>query len=736
MNNVVNSMNKLALRIDDIVYLWLIGFTIMFQNKSFILSILFICFSLVGLAETNWSKHQFEKLLIDTKKTEKEKDSLPGTNESIEVLKNALNNGIEKFPELQADYFLALQMFYLKIGDKATRDYYLEKAGKLLDQPHLRKSLWKYHLEKGHAVIDIQNYDAAKKYYLLAIDGLSETDNKEQLVSTMLSLATSLKIQNSDDSSILLYKKAIQLAEKYGMQDKTLISKSRLGNLLHNNNKVAAEYFHDIYTQSKAMGDTRKHVVNCIDMAKLYIVSGEHKKAIEYYDEAIMVANKADEQSSTSKFASAKSRLNLLKAEQLIALRRYVEANSLLDETEFPLLNQYSDCYKKLLKGKVYRGLGKKKQSIKAFRYVINHCKTVLDEKVHKELNTIYFDIANYLYSVENLNAALDTINIGLKSDNLDLKTRVDCYDIKSKIHEQQGNYKLSLIALQQKNVFLDSLIGLNSIGTYLTEQANLEVFKKEKEIEKLEVQKFAMQNETRQNRNIIFGLLLGILALAIGSWFYSRHRKVALEKDLAEVKQNLLRIQINPHFIFNALNSIQSSFLMDDQEKTLHLFNKFSNLMRQILENSNNSFIPLNEELELLINYMELEKVRSNNKFDYEVEIDEGIDIYNEEIPSMVLQIFVENSIWHGVIPKEDRGLIKLKVAKENNNIKISVVDDGVGRTFSIKHKSKDQQRKNSLGTKLVAQRIDLLNRKFGKKLQLDILDGPSEGTVVELVI
>ena len=156
---------------------------------------------------------------------------------------------------------------------------------------------------------------------------------------------------------------------------------------------------------------------------------------------------------------------------------------------------------------------------------------------------------------------------------------------------------------------------------------------------------------------------------------------------------------------------------------------------MRQVLHNSEMSFVPLSDELNLLINYLELEKIRSNNKFDYEIEIEEDVNIFQAEIPSMILQIFIENSIWHGIGLKENRGTIRILVSKEKARHKIMIEDDGVGRMFSIRHKSKDQKNKKSLGTQLAKQRIHQLNRKFGTGIQLEIEDRlDTTGTVVLL--
>ncbi|MEM9846515.1 MAG: histidine kinase, partial [Bacteroidota bacterium] len=291
-------------------------------------------------------------------------------------------------------------------------------------------------------------------------------------------------------------------------------------------------------------------------------------------------------------------------------------------------------------------------------------------------------------------------------------------------VYKKIGDYKSALAVQEQSEQIKDSLAVLERIGVIASLSADYQLKNKEIEIERLELANDLVEQKNQQNKYVILGLgVFALLAVGLG-YYFSRHRKLQLEQSLAEVKESLLRLQINPHFIFNTLNSIQSSFLQEDEEKTIHLFSRFSNLMRQVLHNSESAFVPLSEELDLLINYLELEKIRSNDKFDYQIEIEDQVNLYHTKVPSMILQIFVENAIWHGIGPKRSRGLIRISVGEEKGKHKITVEDDGIGRSFSILQKSKGQKNKKSLGTKLAMQRVQQLNQKFGKGLVLEVQD------------
>lgn len=222
---------------------------------------------------------------------------------------------------------------------------------------------------------------------------------------------------------------------------------------------------------------------------------------------------------------------------------------------------------------------------------------------------------------------------------------------------------------------------------------------------------------------------------------------KIARKISMYERKGNLwknqsLSMQMNPHFIFNTLNSIQLFILRCDVDSSLYYLSKFSNLMRKTLENSNRIKVSLKEELEMLSIYLELEKLRSEDKFTYSIECDKSIIQTETYLPTMLIQPFVENAIWHGIMPKTDKGRVEIKISDSGAFVKCCVVDNGIGRLRSkeIKNGSTGKNYK-SFATKIIGSRMELLkdlyNKEFGLKyIDLENPDGTPSGTEVVIIV
>lgn len=202
--------------------------------------------------------------------------------------------------------------------------------------------------------------------------------------------------------------------------------------------------------------------------------------------------------------------------------------------------------------------------------------------------------------------------------------------------------------------------------------------------------------------------------------------RQLENERIAAEIKA--LKAQINPHFLFNALNSIQSFLLTNEHELAEEYLTKYSKLMRRILEQSSLLTIPIHEELETIQLYVDLEKYRTGNRFDFQVILEEQVN-EDEKIPSMILQPFIENAIWHGVANQEN-GIIQLQVKKGvSDSILLEVSDNGRGF-------DRGKIKKSSMGSGLVRDRLALLNQIEGVKSELDIRTMLNEGTTISIKV
>ena len=235
----------------------------------------------------------------------------------------------------------------------------------------------------------------------------------------------------------------------------------------------------------------------------------------------------------------------------------------------------------------------------------------------------------------------------------------------------------------------------------------------------------------------IVFASFVGLF-LIIKRLLKRQRIKESLARRMVESEQKALRAQINPHFIFNAMNSIQY-FISDNDKKNAEIYlSRFSTLMRKVLEDSKKNLISLEEEIESLENYLQLEKLRFPDKFEYEIIRDPQLDIFETEIPPMIIQPFLENAIWHGLMPKKEKGFLSIKFQKQNDNIiACTIQDNGIGRKESLKAKGK--KRHQSTGIHNVTERIQVVNTLFKTSMSLDIEDlfhpsGKSEGTIIRI--
>lgn len=216
---------------------------------------------------------------------------------------------------------------------------------------------------------------------------------------------------------------------------------------------------------------------------------------------------------------------------------------------------------------------------------------------------------------------------------------------------------------------------------------------------------------------------------------------KLLVEKKMSDLELKALRAQMNPHFIFNSLNSIQNFVINNDIDSAIRYQSKFARLIRNILENSKKSQIPLDEELSSLEIYLELESLRFENKFNYKIEIDDDIYPEDTEIPPMLIQPYVENAIWHGLMHKQSKGLIKIKIHKKGDIILCVVEDDGVGRQRALELESKNKTTKKSMGMSITKERLEIINSGRNSSLNVDIEDlkneaGEPAGTRVNIFI
>lgn len=258
------------------------------------------------------------------------------------------------------------------------------------------------------------------------------------------------------------------------------------------------------------------------------------------------------------------------------------------------------------------------------------------------------------------------------------------------------------------------------------------------------------------------FRLLMFALFLAIVYWFWQLFRKrqeerklieekerklLEFNKVLAESKLTALRTQMNPHFVFNCLNSIQECIVFEKYKEAQNYLQKFSRLMRLVLQNSDKNLVPLSQEIEMLNLYLELEKLRFTEKFTYEIIFnEEDIDTETIEIPPMLLQPFVENALWHGLLPKKNNRVLTLSFNLLNDDILVcSIEDNGIGRqkSYQLKKNQTSTKKYVSKGIRITQDRLNLISLQYNQHARIEIIDkedadGNPTGTkvIIELAV
>ncbi|MCK6692087.1 MAG: histidine kinase [Thermoanaerobaculia bacterium] len=244
--------------------------------------------------------------------------------------------------------------------------------------------------------------------------------------------------------------------------------------------------------------------------------------------------------------------------------------------------------------------------------------------------------------------------------------------------------------------------------------------------------------------------VVLATLAAVYGIYHYrvlqirrQERLRTEFEKKLANVEMSALLAQMNPHFLFNSLNSIDSYIIRNESKKASEYLNNFARLIRLILNNSRSNYISLKDELEALELYLQMESLRFRDKFQYEIIVDGTLDVASINIPPMLIQPYIENAIWHGLMYKESGpGIVTLRVEHKNDCLMITVQDNGVGRAKAMELGARHARKKTqSVGMKITEDRIEIINKLYDANTKVDVFDlyddaGAPAGTKVVLTV
>jgi two-component system, LytTR family, sensor kinase len=344
----------------------------------------------------------------------------------------------------------------------------------------------------------------------------------------------------------------------------------------------------------------------------------------------------------------------------------------------------------------------------------------ILSSDSYGNLGLIYFNHKEYPKAIEYFDSILA---ISIRT-NYTHYIKYGYYHL-SNAYDSIGNYENAYYNYKKYVQLVDSSRKLEIENKYINERTKFETERKEKELEIVSLK--------YKNNRIILYLSLGFIVLIIivafllyrQSKLKAKNRLSKIEKQLVELKQLSLRKQMNPHFVFNTLNSIQYFMFGNDKMSTNNYMSKFAMLVRKTFENSQYNSVPIKYELEALSLYMELEQLRFKKSFSFDIIVDDEIDILQHEIPTMLIQPFVENSINHGLHSKTSKGklLVELKLI-DNMIIECIIEDNGIGRERSAEINRVKNKNHQSLGTSITTERLNIIDSIMGNKLKIEYID------------
>lgn len=473
-----------------------------------------------------------------------------------------------------------------------------------------------------------------------------------------------------------------------------------------------------------------------------YDLLGLHDKALEAYQESMKISKEIGDDELTADGLNNIGLIYELKGEYDMALDFLMQALAIYETLGYKRTIAIATANI----GLIYSSLEDYEQSLVYNHRTLELFKEIEDKSSEALVNVniagTYMDIGKpqiaYSYIMEAINMATE----------LNAKTTLKlAYEVLSEYYSVTNNYREAYDVQQKLSVLKDSLYKTEMTENIAEMQTKYETEKKEKEIKILtqntEIQDLKLKKQ-RTQMWLMAGSVLFLIVLAV--FVFSSYRlrqqnvRTELEKKNLETEQRMLRSQMNPHFIFNSMNSIQSYISGNDNFTAMTYLSKFAQLMRGILENSRKAMITLEEEINTLNLYVELERLRFNNKFEFKLDVDPALFPETTYIPPMLVQPFAENAIKHGLKSLNGSGLLKIGFKKRDGIIDCTIEDNGIGRAEAKSINESKYKDHKSLGMQVTQERIDAFKKDKDANSNLLIIDlkdkeGLASGTLVNVL-
>ncbi len=551
------------------------------------------------------------------------------------------------------------------------------------------------------------------------------------------------------DRAIALHQEALAIAEKADNLDFRVYSLNNLGvayrrissiRTAMDYNQRALELAQTVDDPSKSLKRSINVSFNCI--GNLYLMLEQYDQAIVYFEKSLKLEAELDNNlglavnhQNIGKCLEEQGKLDL-------ALENYRTSLAYNEQID-------SDRGRVICKTSIAQVYLKKNLTDDA----LNLLKTALPMAQRLGdgflLSPVYIDLGwAQMLSGQNGRAEENMLQ-GLKlADSLKLQeASARANHLLSELFGHTGDYKQALDHKLKADQIDEQILDEGTVR-YVTDiifrynsvkdSNNLQALSQKNEIIEMQLHAKDMQLRTTRTTLLISGIALTLLA----GIFYILYRQYQLknEKKLLTLEQSMLRSQMNPHFLFNSLNSIKLYIINNEQKNAVHYLNKFSKLVRKILESSSVREIPLAEELETIELYMTIENIRFSNEINFDISVDTDIDTHTVRIPSLILQPFLENALWHGLSSKEGEKNINVHISGDKKGyIHIAITDNGIGRAASEKLRANKILKRKSVGIEITKERLSNFAKEYQNSFYLEIVDlydqsGKARGTKVML--
>ncbi len=535
------------------------------------------------------------------------------------------------------------------------------------------------------------------KYSKMAFEYSKETDNERGLARALLMMGSGNSFAGDYTKAIEYQQQAFEIFQKLEDTSAMGITLNNLGINYHNLGQYssAIEQYQNSVEIAKKLSNEIGLFYALNNIGTIYEDWNKFDLALEHYQQALRLAQGFEDRNYEG-LALHNLGVAYLKLNQYRKALVYLDSSMVIRKE----LNDIEGIFNILINtSEVYKQINEYERAIESLENALTNARE-LENKTNIALAALKLGEILILEKKYQRAEPLLKEALSLSLETGEIKYLKETYKALSDYYAGMKDFGNAYENYIEYTILKDTIFNQDSRKEISEMQTLYELDKKEKEIE---IQGLKIDKQKAQFYYTISGILLMIILAVLLFNRYKlkqKHYRTELEKKNIDIEQRLLRTQMNPHFIFNSLNSINSFITDNNSDSAQSFLSKFARLMRYILENSRKTFVPVEDEVNTLQLNMELEQLRFDNKFDFEIKVDETIDLEYTFIPPMLIQPFIENAIIHGLANKQSDGKILVELQKNGELMHCIVEDNGIGREKAIELKEKSSKSKRqSLG-------------------------------------